>query len=181
VAEACSALDIDLQQPLDSLASRFVEQVWRYTNERWKLVGGSAGDVAEILIALSFVRSGIRPFIMVGESSVIPTHTVDFWVETKEHGPIVVSSNTVVKERWKHENLAAYVLKTAVSGAGWYVVTMQSNDARGVSRKIDDLTAKYLDGAACARDTDFDELLQRLSSSTCVSPSTELVSGRLVR
>jgi hypothetical protein len=180
IAELCDEFGIDLRQPLTTSPSEFVSQIWEEANKRWKLVGGAAGDLAEVLIALALSRSGIRPFVMGGESPSIPTHAVDFWVETVELGPVVISSNTVVKERWRNENLAAHVMKSAFRRGRWYVVTMRGEDAQGISRKIEDFTAKYLDGAPCALEVEFDRLVEMLSLAECIEPSREVIQGRLV-
>jgi hypothetical protein len=176
VTQALRATDVTSYERADHLAGALWDRILAID----PITGTKAGAAMELVVSLSLVRHGVAPFARTVDSAQVPTHRIDFWMETVDGSPIVLSSNVKVKERWRNENLAAYALKIAFPSASWYLVTEDEADASRCRDRIAAGEVKFLDGAFSFRSKEFGVFVEQLQEINLRSPQSAGLYKHLV-
>jgi len=160
--------------------SKFTSRIWDDVTSRHTLSGHASGNLLQQLLAITFLKCNGGPFLVGGETELVPTHPIDFWFETEAGNVVAISSNSRLKERWRNENLAAHVLKFKHPGSRWYVVTTIGTDQANAERRLRQGVPTFLDGIVDVHSPEFDDLCRYLSGLNLRSPRTNFSDGRLI-
>lgn len=140
------------------------------------------GLVFEGLIATCLYRHAIKPVYVQSKLAFIPNVNFDFVVYTKEHGPIVLSAKTSLRERYKQADLEGMMLKQVHRRSKSFLITMNNDEAASVSKKIENGEVLGLDKVIHAASEKFDDLISELSGYKIIKPPPVAVitSTRLI-
>lgn len=145
-------------------------------------IGTLAGTWMEYSLLVALKQRGKAPLYWQAEFPQFRNNYFDVVLFTREHGPVVLSPKTSLRERYKQADLEAFGLKRFFPEAKFYLLTLDA-DKRHVAnlrQKIADRETQGLDGLF--DETDVEELFRRLDPLTVVAaPDGALRSGREIR
>jgi len=159
--------------------SEFICDLWsRYTPSSKSL----NGRVFEGLIAVALYRSSILPLFIEAKLTFVPNISFDFIAYSKEHGPIILSAKTSLRERYKQADLEGMMLRQVHRRSKSYLITNDETEANLVNRKIESGQALGLDDVIIATSEKFDELISDLKKLNYYAPEKVdiLTSSRFV-
>ena len=141
------------------------------------------GKGFELMIACALIKEGILPFYWQAEISFVPMANFDLVIYTKEIGPIVLSLKTSMRERFKQAEFEAQILRNVHRRSRTFLITMESHEAEGLAKKIDQGLVTGIEKVAVGNESSFDELISILKEYTPIeAPRIEtIVNPRLIR
>ena len=163
--------------------SDFIKEMWtRYLARRTKNPGLN-GYVFEGLLAVLFYRLGISPIFLQAKMAFIPNVEFDFVAYSKEIGPIVLSAKTSLRERYKQADLEGMMMRQVHRRAKSYLLTLNAAEAKNINSKIQEGKVLGLDRVYVASESEFDDLVEELTSYTLIEPAAKPVvqSSRIIR
>ncbi len=140
------------------------------------------GRFFELIIQRLLVRYGIVPFYINAEVALVPDVNFDIIVYTKECGPVCLSIKTSLRERYKQANLEAIALKQVHRKSKTFLLTMESNEAQKLAKKINDGIVVGIDDVIDCTKDEIDGLLGELSKFTpCQAGTIDIIkNGKLI-
>jgi hypothetical protein len=160
--------------------SNLVEQFWsKYQKTAGKTV---PGQVFELVISIVLIREGLIPFYRSAQVSFVPNVLFDFLLYTKNHGPLVLSAKTSLRERYKQADLEGQAIKAVYRRSKSHLITLDTKESEVVSRKIQMGNVLGLDSSIVATSKDFDKLIEDLKGLELMEAPTfpTLQSGTLI-
>jgi hypothetical protein len=133
-----------------------------------------------MLLALKYHK--LTPAYFQAEFKVVPNARNDVMVWSKEHGPIIISCKTSLRERYKQADLEAVALKAHYPDARFFLVTIDPDKQHvdRVRKKIADKEVVALQ--AIYDETDIGGLFDFLKTVTLTEfPSDAFKDGKVVR
>jgi len=133
-----------------------------------------------VVVALKECRR--LPAYWQAEFVAVPRNYNDVVLWSKEHGPVVLSCKTSLRERYKQADLEAVALRQHYPGARFFIVTIDADKRHvaNVRRKIADKELLALQGIY--DETNADELFMLLKTWTLMeAPPGVLRSGKVIR
>lgn len=131
--------------------------------------GGVRGKIFVICLAVVLLRERITPFYVNCGIHGIPRHKWDFVMTREDGSAAVISANVAIRERWAHEDLAAWALKKELNPSSLaYIVIQNETEAAQMRRRIDSREVEFLDGSAQVFSDEFDDLIETLRGLTLV-------------
>ncbi len=162
-----------------SSESALVTELWsRYKSESPSL----NGNVFEGILATVLFRSDILPLYVQAKLSYVPNVDFDFVAYSKEFGPIILSAKTSLRERYKQADLEGMMLRQVHRKSKSYLITLNSNEANNVNKKIENGLVLGLDKVIVASHIKFDDLIADLKALNYYEPEKidVLTSSRLI-
>lgn len=158
--------------------STFVRDMWsRYTSENPSL----NGKVFEAILATIFYREGIVPMFVQAHLAFVPNVEFDFVAYSKEHGPVVLSAKTSLRERYKQADLEGMMLRQVHRKSKSYLITLHEAEAKNVNNKIAIGEVLGLDDVVVASNSCFDDLIEELKTYNYYLPEKiSVISGSKV-
>lgn len=129
-------------------------------------IANLAGAAMEYSLLVALLQRGKRPLYWQAEFESLPSNFYDVVLFSREHGPVVLSPKTSLRERYKQADLEARALRALFPQCRFYLVTLDANKKHiaNVRRKI---TVGELRGLSGLYDeTNLDELFQQLEALT---------------
>lgn len=169
----------DILSQKHSSASELVKSCWATYPSGEKVLNG---NVFESIIAATLYREDIKPIYAQVKMAFIPNVDFDFVLYSKECGPIVLSTKTSLRERYKQADLEGMCLRNVHRKALSYLITANEDEAKTVNNKIKKGEVLGLDRVIFALSNDFDELITELKKLTMEQPPTvkTLESSRVI-
>lgn len=133
-----------------------------------------------ILIALKHHK--LAPAYFQAEFKAVPNARNDIMLWSKEHGPIIMSCKTSLRERYKQADLEAVALKAHYPDAKFFLVTLDADKQHvdRVRKKIADKEIVALQ--AIYDETDVGKLFDFLKTVTLTEfPPEAFKAGKVVR
>ena len=145
-------------------------------------IGSMGGSWLEYAMLLALKESKLTPAYWQAEFAAMPDNFNDVMLWSKEHGPVIISCKTSLRERYKQADLEAVALRVHFPTAKFFLFTLDDDKqhVRRISKKIEEkemlaLTAVY-------DETNADELFAFLKTLTLTEPPAKaLRSGKPVR
>lgn len=133
-----------------------------------------------LLMALKEFK--LLPAYWQAEFVAVPKNYNDVMLWSKEHGPVILSCKTSLRERYKQADLEAVALRQHYPNARFFIVTLDA-DKRHVANVRKKIAARELLALHAIYDeTNADELFALLRKLTLAEPPTgTLRSGTAVR
>lgn len=163
--------DLDISSP-----SKLMAELWkRYPNK----IKSLNGKVFEGLLATILYRSGIHPLYVEAMLSFVPNVEFDFVAYSRQHGPVILSAKTSLRERYKQADLEGMMVRQVHRKAKSYLITLDEKAALLVNNKISKGQVLGLDNVIVATDTAFDELIDVLKSYDFYEPKPiEIITSK---
>lgn len=144
-------------------------------------LGSMRGRWLEWATFVALKQHGVLPAYSQAEFAAVPHNYNDVLLWSKEHGPIVISCKTSLRERYKQADLEAVALRQHYPDAKFFLLTLDEDKRHVVSirKKIDgkELLALH----ALYDETDADHLFSFLKTLTLIqAPDKVLRSGTIV-
>ena len=163
--EVLKAILPDIFADKELLPSVFIKKYWSVFETKFPK-SELRGPVFELLLASTFCRTQLFPFYKGAQIGFIPGIKYDFVFYTVEHGPIVISAKTSLRERWKQADLEAMALKNVHRKSLSYLVTLDKDAVR--TRREKEAESIGLNGFVMADHSEFDELIESLGKMSIV-------------
>jgi hypothetical protein len=166
----------------------FVAQTDKLGRERATAQGKSANSIAtlggtwmEYSLMVALLQRGKSPLYWQAEFKELPNNFFDVVLFTKEHGPVVLSPKTSLRERYKQADLEALALKGLFPSSKFYLLTLDK-DKRHIANITRKIGAGEVKGIVALYDeTNMDELFKFLDTLTIVEPDAGVLrSGRRI-
>ena len=142
---------------------------------------GMNGKIFEALLTILFFRLGLTPLYTQAKLAFIPNVEFDFVLYSQEHGPVVLSAKTSLRERYKQADLEGMMLRQVHRKSKSSLITMNITEAATVNKKIQLGQVLGLDSVVVASDPSFDVLLQSLQQFTLLKPDPiEVITGKII-
>lgn len=140
------------------------------------------GRFFELTIQRLLVKYGIVPFYINAEVALVPDVNFDIIIYTKECGPVCLSIKTSLRERYKQANLEAIALKQVHRKSKTFLLTMESNEAQKLAKKINDGIVVGIDDVIDCGTDKIDTLLLELGKFTpCKAGTIDIIkNGKLI-
>jgi len=145
-------------------------------------IGSMRGHWLEWATLVALKRRGLTPAYWQAEFATVPNNFNDVMLWTKEHGPIIISCKTSLRERYKQADLEAVALRQHYPNAKFFLLTLDA-DKRHVTRVRKKITEKELLALHAVYDeTNTDELFRFLKTLALLdTPDKVLRSGKTIR
>lgn len=178
-----SFLDVECSSPSD-----YVNKYWNaYLNIRENRIPneqtrrGINGKIFEYIICTALIRERILPIFINAKVAFVPNINYDLLLFSRENGPICLSAKTSFRERYKQADLEAMALKNVHRISKSYLITLSSDDAEQVSRKIIKGDTFGLDDVIVATSTKFDQFINELRSfNFSLSPNVSVIESNQI-
>ena len=159
--------------------SEYVNYCWNTFKTTSEYTNNSInGAVFELIIASLFIKENIIPLNFQAKVAFVPNCIYDMLVYCKECGPIGISAKTSLRERYKQADLEAIALKYVHRKAENYLLTLDKNEAKGVSDKIKSGDVLGINAVYVANEPEFDDLIEYLKGKELVTPGkVEIVTA----
>jgi hypothetical protein len=181
--DAAANLD-DLQKGV----GHFVRETDRRLRERAAADGKSpqsianfAGTAMEYSLLVALLQQGKKPLFWQAEFKELPNNFYDAVFFTQEHGPVVLSPKTSLRERYKQADLEALALRGLFPKSQFYLLSLDRDKKHiaNVQRKIASGEVRGI--LALYDETNMDELFKKLEPLTAIEPAPgTLRSGRRI-
>lgn len=145
-------------------------------------IAGMGGNWLEYGLLIALKEKKLTPAYWQAEFAAVPNAFNDVMLFSKEHGPIILSCKTSLRERYKQADLEAVALRQHFPQAKFYLLTLDDDKAHvaRVRKKIADKELLALQ--AIYDETNVDELFAFLKSLTLIEPPPKaLKSGKVVQ
>jgi hypothetical protein len=145
-------------------------------------IGSAAGHWLEWATIVALREQKLTPVYWQAEFAVVPKNFNDVLLWSKEHGPIVISCKTSLRERYKQADLEAVALRQHYPNAKFFLLTLDA-DKRHVATIQKKVAGKELLALHGLYDeTNTDALFAFLKTLTLTeAPAQALHSGTVVR
>jgi len=145
-------------------------------------IGSMRGRWLEWATLVALKERKLVPAYWQAEFAAVPHNFNDALLWSKEHGPVVISCKTSLRERYKQADLEAVALRQHYPIAKFFLLTLDA-DKRHVASVRKKIAAKELLALHAVYDeTNADELFALLKTLTLVeAPEKVLRSGKAVR
>jgi len=144
-------------------------------------IGNLAGTWMEYSLMVALKQRHRTPLYWQVEFKNFRHNFYDIVLFTKEHGPVVLSPKTSLRERYKQADLEATALRSLFPQSKFFLLSLDSDKSHiaNIQRKI---AAGEIKGLTALYDeTNIDELFKLLDSLTVIPPPAALLqSGRLL-
>jgi hypothetical protein len=174
---------------LEKGAGFFVATTLANCQKRAEQQGRSAQSIAnlrgnwlEYALLLALKHHGLTPAYWQAQFNAVPNAYNDVMVWSTEHGPVIISCKTSLRERYKQADLEAVALKAHHPNAKFYLLTLDADKTHvaRVRRKISE--GEIIALQAIYDETNLDELVAFLKTLTLTEPpATTLRSAKAVR
>ena len=144
-------------------------------------IGSAAGHWLEWATILALREQRLTPIYWQAEFAAVPRNFNDVMLWSKEHGPIIISCKTSLRERYKQADLEAVALRQHYPNAKFFLLTLDE-DKRHVANIRQKITGKELLALHALYDeTNADELFAFLKKLTLTDPPDKVLrSGTIV-
>ena len=156
----------DFTKYKDLKPTAFVKLVWDEYQRQEKGNNTINGYVFEYIIAALLINKNIFPFYMQTNVTFIPGIKYDFLLYSKESGPIVLSTKTSLRERFRQADLEALVLRNVHRQAKSYLLTLNKEEYDALSKE--ELIG--LNDVFYCVDDSFDNLISDLAKNIFIEP-----------
>jgi hypothetical protein len=144
-------------------------------------IANMAGHWLEWAVLVALKQSHLTPAYLQAQFNAVPNAYNDVLLWSKEHGPVIISCKTSLRERYKQADLEAVALRVRFPNARFYLVTLDA-DKKHVAR----VRRKIKEGEIVALHAVYDEtnmtelftFLKTLAFSE--PPDGTLRSGKMV-
>ena len=162
--------------------NEYVSYCWdRYINSGIQRNNALNGSVFELIIASLLVKERIVPLYLQANVAFVPNVIFDAIVYSSENGPISLSLKTSLRERYKQADLEAVALKYVHRKAKSYLLTIDSDEACSVKRKINNGDVMGLDDALLATSESLNSLIDELKQANLINPgSIEILTAEKI-
>lgn len=145
-------------------------------------IGSAAGHWLEWATIVALREQKLTPIYWQAEFAAVPKNFNDVLLWSKEHGPIIISCKTSLRERYKQADLEAVALRQHYPNAKFFLLTLDE-DKRHVANIRKKVAGKELLALHALYDeSNADELYTLLKSLTLTeAPEKALRSGTIVR
>ena len=145
-------------------------------------VGSLAGAWLEYSVMVVLHEKKLTPCYYQAELKELPNNVFDVFLWTKEHGPVVLSCKTSLRERYKQADLEGLALSKFYPDSRSILVTLD-HDKNHVGNCREKIVSKEITGLTAIYDeTNIDELIQWLAKQTIVpAPEGKFKKSRVVR
>lgn len=153
-----------------SETDRRLRQIATEAGKSPQSIANLAGTALEYSLMVALLERGKQPLFWQAEFAEIPNNFYDIVMFTREHGPVVISPKTSLRERYKQADLESLALRVVFPNSRFYLVTLDPNKKHvaNVQRKI---AAGEVRGIRrLYSETDLDELFRELGEMTVVEP-----------
>jgi hypothetical protein len=143
-------------------------------------IGSMRGRWLEWAVLVALKQQGITPAYWQAEFTKVPNAFNDVTLWSKEHGPVILSCKTSLRERYKQGDLEAAALKLHYPAGKFFLVTLDE-DKKHVAR----VRKKIADGEIIALhavydETDADELFAFLRTLKVGEPDAGVLRSSVV-
>lgn len=140
------------------------------------------GNWLEYAVLVALKENKLTPAYWQAEFTVVPNNFNDVMLWSKEHGPIVISCKTSLRERYKQADLEALALGVHYKVGKFFLLTLDA-DKKHVARVRKKIADKEVLALQQVYDEEnADELFNFLKTLTLGEPETNVLhSGKLVR
>jgi hypothetical protein len=145
-------------------------------------IAGMGGNWLEYGVLIALKEKKLTPAFWQAEFAAVPNAFNDVMLFSKEHGPIILSCKTSLRERYKQADLEAVALRAHFPQAKFYLLTLD-DDKSHVARVREKITNKELLALQRVYDeSNVDELFAFLKTLTLMEPPPKtLRSGKVVK
>lgn len=145
-------------------------------------IGSAAGHWFEWATIMALREKKLTPIYWQAEFAAVPKNYNDVLLWSKEHGPVVISCKTSLRERYKQADLEAVALRQQYPKAKFFLLTLDE-DKRHVATIRKKITGNELLALHALYDeTNADELFVFLKTLTLTDPPDKVLhSGTVVR
>lgn len=162
-----------------------VDSCRRAAEERGKSpqsIGSMGGSWLEFAVLIALKEQGLVPAYWQAEFAKVPKNFNDVMIWSKEHGPVIISCKTSLRERYKQADLEAVALQRFYPNAKFFLVTLD-DDRQHVARIRQKIREKELLALQALYAADnADDLFAFLKTVTLIeAPQKSLRSGMVVR
>ncbi len=131
-----------------------------------------------LLVALK--AKGLTPAYWQAEFVAVPRAYNDVTLWSKEHGPVILSCKTSLRERYKQADLESLALRSAFPDGRFYLVTLDA-DKKHVARVRKKIASKEVLALQQVYDEEnADELFDFLKTLTLAEPGTNVLHTAVV-
>jgi hypothetical protein len=143
-------------------------------------IGSMGGNWLEYAVLVALKERKLTPAYWQAEFKAVPNAFNDVLVWSKEHGPIVMSCKTSLRERYKQADLEAVALRKTYPQAKYFLITLDADKThvKRVRRKIKE--GEILALQAVYDETNLDELFELLGKLTLVEADEGALSRQSV-
>jgi hypothetical protein len=144
-------------------------------------IGSMGGRWLEWAVLLALKENKLTPAYWQAKIEGVPSDN-DVMLWSEEHGPVVLSCKTSLRERYKQADLEAIALRARYQHAKAYLITLDS-DKRHVARTRSKIrTAEVVALQAIYDETNVDDLFAFLKTLALADVEPKLLrSGKVVR
>lgn len=145
-------------------------------------IANMGGRWLEFAMLMALKERKLTPAYWQAEFTPVPNAFNDVTVWTKEHGPIIMSCKTSLRERYKQADLEAVALRSYYPDGKFYLITLDAD-----KKHLANIRKKLTAGEIVALQTIYaednvDELFRFLKRLTITEPPPKtLHSGKIVR
>jgi hypothetical protein len=134
-------------------------------------IANFAGTWMEYSLLAALRQHGRKPLFWQAEFKEIPNNFYDVVFFTQEHGPVVLSPKTSLRERYKQADLEALALRGLFPKSQFYLVSLDRDKKHiaNIQRKISSGEVRGI--LALYDETNLDELFKKLEPLTAIEPA----------
>jgi hypothetical protein len=158
-----------MTSPINS-PSDFLNQFWQAYPQGTPVVNGK---VFESLVTVLLTRMNLKPLFVQANIAFVPNVIFDLVLFSEEHGPIVLSIKTSLRERYKQADLEGMVLRNVHRKARTYLITANEQEAENVNQKIREGDVLGIQEVVYAFGKSMDDLILFLRQLTLSMPGTK--------
>ena len=160
--------------------SRFVYDVYQHYHESYPSKPSVNGRIFELCVIESLLQAKVRPIYEQAVLDHVPNVQFDILCYDPRF-PTVLSCKTSLRERWKQADLEGIALKQVYRQAKSYLVTLNTDEALNVQKKIDEGDVAGLDSCLDAATSKFDDVVIGLSKFVFVEAQPKMpLKGRIL-
>ena len=145
-------------------------------------IGSMGGSWFEYATLIALKQKGLTPAYWQAEFTAVPANFNDVMLWSKEHGPVIISCKTSLRERYKQADLEAVALRAHYPDAKLFLLTLDA-DKKHVARTRKKIVEKELLALQAIYDeTNVDDLFSFLKTLKLGEPPKDVLrSGKVVR
>lgn len=145
-------------------------------------IGSMGGSWLEWATLVALQHKGLVPAYWQAQFAAVPNNFNDVTVWSKEHGPVIISCKTSLRERYKQADLEALALRQHFPKAKLFLLTLDA-DKQHLARTRRKIAEKELLALqAIYAEDNADDLFAFLKTLTLIdAPTGILKSGKAVR
>jgi hypothetical protein len=138
-------------------------------------IANLAGTALEYSLLAALRERGKQPLFWQAEFNQLPNNFYDVVFFTAEHGPVVLSPKTSLRERYKQADLEALALRGVFPRSRFYLISLDrdKNHIANVQRKIASGEVRGI--VALYDETNLEELFRQLDSLTAREPQAGIL------